>query len=290
MIEIYQFRYFLAVIEAGSFTKAANRMNVTQPTLSAGIKRMEDTVGAPLFERSNRRVFLTDAGSRLLPKAKAVLHEYNLAIQSVTEAEDKPIIRLGVLSTIDMTRVSAFVRAYLAVTEYNVEFEIREGTEQEILNRLDDRGSDFALSVMRGGAGEKAIELATEPYQFILPPDHPVAGPDTLSVEDLRDVSMVVRTRCEVLSETSRYFTDHNCRPRLVYRTNNDKNAVAMVEAGVGGTLVPASLVTERVAVAKLSGFDYQRRIGLFLPRYQVQTRYEALVQHFSDFATNGWF
>ncbi|MEX0298823.1 MAG: LysR family transcriptional regulator, partial [Kordiimonas sp.] len=73
-MDLYLLRYFLAVVETGSFTRAADRVFVTQPTLSAGIKKLEGQVGHVLFERSNRRVFLTDAGTRFLPRAKAILH------------------------------------------------------------------------------------------------------------------------------------------------------------------------------------------------------------------------
>ena len=68
MIELYQLRYFLAVVETGGFTHAAKRCRVSQPTLSAGIQKLEAALHVPLFDRSNRRVFLTAAGTRFVER------------------------------------------------------------------------------------------------------------------------------------------------------------------------------------------------------------------------------
>ena len=72
----YLLRYFLAVAELGSFSKAAGRVNVTQPTLSVGIAKLEEEVGARLFERTTRRVSLTPAGSKFLQHARRITQEY----------------------------------------------------------------------------------------------------------------------------------------------------------------------------------------------------------------------
>lgn len=266
IMDIYLLRYFLAVVETGSFTRAADRVFVTQPTLSAGIKKLEQQLGHSLFERTNRRVFLTDAGTRFLPRAKAILHECNMAQQVLDEAGQTPLLRIGVLTTLSNRKVGSLLASFRDRMP-SAAIEITDGTEQELENRLEDRSLDFALSVHRGEPLDRSVPLGSEPYVFILSTDHALAKRTRVGATDLAEEYMIVRSRCEVLSETSRYFTDRNVRPRLVYRTPNDSRAVAMVAAGVGGTVVPASLVDERVSAVKLIGFDHERRIGLFLPR-----------------------
>ena len=113
MIETYQLRYFLAVVETGSFTKAAERVFVTQPTLSAGIKKLETTLNSKLFDRSAKRVFLTESGTRFVPHAKSILYQLNLA-ESEIQATDRPqLLRLGILMTIP-----AYVIDYLSKSSY----------------------------------------------------------------------------------------------------------------------------------------------------------------------------
>lgn len=280
MMDLYLLRYFLAVVETGSFTRAADRVFVTQPTLSAGIKKLEGQLGHTLFERSNRRVFLTDAGTRFLPRAKAILHECNMAVQSLEETGSAPVLRLGILTTLPNRAMGDMLAAFKRA-EPHVTIEIMDGTEQELLNRLDDRSLDYALSIHRGQGAEVALPLYDEGYVFVLAKDHALAERARVTAADLGEEYMIVRSRCEVLSETSRYFTDQNIRPRLVYRTANDSRAISMVAAGLGGTVVPESLVDDRVTSVKLQGFDYSRKIALFRPKYQLPVGLEELGARF---------
>ncbi len=288
MIDLYLLRYFIAVVETGNFTRAAERAFVTQPTLSAGIKKLEGQLEHQLFERTNRRVFLTDAGTRFLPRAKAIMHECNLAMQAVEGSEDKSVLRLGLLVTLAHRPVGEFLLEYKKI-EPNITIEVFDGTEQELVNRLDERSIDYALSLKRSDDLKEALPLRNEKYVFILPKDHRLNGRKELSAIDLREENMIVRSRCEILSETSRYFTDHNVRPRLVYRTSNDARAVAMVAAGLGGTLIPESLADDRVASFTLTGFNSTRDLALLKPRYQLSEKSQQVANRLEKFTRSFW-
>ncbi len=287
-MELYLLRYFLAVVETGSFTKAATACLITQPTLSAGIKRLEDQLSVELFVRNNKRVFLTAAGSRFLPRAKAILHEVNMASAELAQAETVNVLRLGVLQTLPAAIVADVLKAFGA-QRADIRFDLYDGTEQELLNRLDERGIDYALSIRRVD-DDTSVALFEEGYSLALPAGHRLAGQAEIRGEDLANDSMIVRSRCEVLSETSRHFTDRNVRPPLVYRTPQDERALAMVGAGLGVTVMPDSYRAADVVRARLSGFDPRRTVALFRPRFALSDRlrpagetFEAfLVQHFT--------
>lgn len=287
-LDLYLFEYFLAVVETGSFTRAADRVYVTQPTLSAGIKKLESQLGHALFERTNRRVFLTDAGSRFLPRAKAVLHECNMAVKALEETQTVPVLRVGFLVTLSNRRIAELLSSFKEL-QPDVVLEVRDGTEQELNNRLDDRSLDYAIGVFRGENERQAVPLYEEPYVFIVAKDHGRAGGEKLQAHELAQERMVVRSRCEILSETSRFFTDKNIRPRLVYRTGNDSRAVAMVAAGLGGTVVPLSLVDDRVAQVGLQGFDYSRHLALFKPRYNLPKELQNVAHAFEQHVQENW-
>ncbi len=284
MLDLYLIRYFLAVVETGSFTKAAEQVSVTQPTLSAGIKKLEEQLGKRLFDRSQRRrIFLTKAGTVLLPRAKAIWHECNMVSEDLADAEPSLVIRLGVLTTIPTSIVSnilSLVRQKLS----SLTIEIQDGSEHELSNRLDERSIDFALSLDRGQVQEGlATGLFDEGYRFVMEPSHPLAQSGVVRGEQFSDQNMIVRSRCEVLRETSRYFTDRNVRPRLAYRTTNDERALRMVEAGVGATVIPESYVRDGIAAVKLKDFDYRRTVALFFPRYQLSEGLSAISDDFVD-------
>ena len=282
-MELYLLRYFLAVVETGSFTKAAQACLITQPTLSAGIKRLEDQLGIGLFVRNNKRVFLTAAGSRFLPRAKAILHEVNMASAEIAETEQGNVLRLGVLQTLPAALVAGLLGAFTAQRP-DIRFDLVDGTEQELLNRLDERGIDYALSLRRV-ADDTSLTLFDEGYSLVLPRRHRLAGQARIDGEDLASEAMIVRSRCEVLSETSRHFTDRNVRPPLVYRTTQDERALAMVGAGLGITVMPDSYGAPDVVRAQLVGFDPRRTVALFLPRFALPDRLGEAGHGFLHFA-----
>lgn len=261
MVELYLVRYFLAVVESGGFTKAAASLNITQPTLSAGIRRLEDILGVALFERSGRRVFLTTAGSRFLVRAHEILQLCNLAVREAAETEQPSVVRLGVLLTIPGALAAEIVAR---VRRHAVPLELVEGTEQELANRLKDGSLDFALTLDRGeNPGVPVSGAYEEGYALALPAGHRLARETAVNAEDVMHEPMIVRQRCEVLSETSRYFTDRNVRPRFTFRSPNDERVMALVGAGLGITVMPESYRSSAIARVSLAGFGYRRRIAL---------------------------
>ena len=284
-MELYLLRYFLSLVETGSFTKAAQACSITQPTLSAGIKRLEEQLGALLFVRSNKRVFLTTAGTRFLPRAKAILHEVNMAAAEMAPVEASPVLRLGVLQTLPAAVVSDLLKDFTAAHP-GLRFDLFDGTEQELLNRLDERGVDYALSLQRV-ADDTSLALFEEGYKLALAHSHPLAGEREIRGEDLANDSMIVRSRCEVLSETSRHFTDRNVRPPLVYRTAQDERALAMVGAGIGVTVMPDSYFAADVVRIPMNGFTARRTVALFRPRFALPERLREAGSAFEAFATS---
>src|SRR6476659_3482220 len=102
-MEIHQLRYFVAVAETGSFTRAAEREGITQPTLSEQIMRLEgkmNGVGRRLFDRLGRRVVLTDAGHQLLGRAQAILAAVGEAERAVRDSAEGGLLRIGAIPTV----------------------------------------------------------------------------------------------------------------------------------------------------------------------------------------------
>lgn len=287
MFELYQLRYFLAVVETGSFTKAAERACVTQPTLSAGIKKLEMLLAVKLFNRSSRRVFLTDAGTKFVERAKTILYECNQAALELQGVEERQVLRLGVLRTIPSDLILRLLRDF-GREDAGAVIELFEGTEQEIQNRLDEGSMDLAITILRGRTLPKGAEaLFEEGYSLALATDHPLSGRAVIEAAELKNDNMIVRTRCEVLSETSRHFTDSNVRPRLVYRTEQDERALAMVAAGLGVTVMPDNYRRDGVRRVRFQGFNQVRRIGSVPCPHGLAQDVADLAQRFTAFTSS---
>lgn len=260
MVERYLLRYFLAVVDQGNFSRAAAACNVSQPTLSAGIAKLEAAVETQLFIRSNQRVQLTEAGSRFLIHARRIEREFNEALQAMGGGNPRPVLRLGVLGSIPGALVSS---AFAASACDPDAIELVFGTERELLGQLGRGRIEVCLGLVERG-GERFLEepLMEEGYSIVLPQDHPLAERRQLAAEDLSAETMIVRRHCEALSETSRHFLERGVRPHFALRSTNDERVMQMVCAGLGVTVMPDCYHAPGMASVKMAGFTLQRVLG----------------------------
>lgn len=261
MIKRSHIRQFLAVVDAGNFTQAAARVHVTQPTLSVGIADLEKIVGARLFIREKRRVRLTEAGGRFLPLARNLEQDFRQADAFASQAPVSwPAFRLGALRSVPAPLLQAVVAELAAPFQ----IELIEGTDSELRAALGGGRIQAALTLLRPGeSGAAAIELLDEPYLLMVPDSHRLAGRDSIAPEEVASDIMIARRSCEILKDTSRYFTQRGIRPPFSFRSDNDDRCMAMVASGVGITTAPASLLRDGVSAVALEGYDFSRRIGL---------------------------
>lgn len=261
MLDRYLLRYFLAVVDQGNFSRAAMACNVSQPTLSVGIAKLERFLAAQLFVRSNQRVELTEAGTRFLGHARHIEKGFNAAIQSMGVSIDRATFRVGVLNSIPSAIVAGAVADSNPGSAHR--FELLYGNERELVNHLAKERIDLALTLVeRGSARFLEQAIMREDYALALTVNHPLAGAQEIAPEILANEVMIVRRHCEALSDTSRFFTERGVRPHFAFRSTNDERVMDMVAAGLGLTLMPSCYVHEGVVRPRLAGFKVRRSIG----------------------------
>jgi DNA-binding transcriptional LysR family regulator len=257
-VDWYLLRYFLAVAKLGNFSKAAATVNVTQPTLSAGIIKLETQLGHRLFERDQRRVSLTPAGSRFLTHAERISHNYEIALRDIADAPKRRSLRVGVLATIPTQTIEAIVGGHMLQAGAD-NLEIIDGNERDLKGKLEDDAIDIALTILRPGTARFEKEsLCSEDYVLVVSRHHRLAHLQSVGGQELAEDVMIIRRHCEALAATSRYFTQRGVRPRFGLKTMNDDRAIAMVRAGL-----PNSFCDPNIRQIKLDDFELRREIGL---------------------------
>ncbi|MHB9880418.1 LysR family transcriptional regulator [Pacificimonas sp. ICDLI1SI03] len=263
MISRVQIRHFLAVVDSGSFTRAAELIHVTQPSLSSGVAELERQLGTKLLIRDKKRIQLTEAGSRFLVHARRIQREFRLAEEKIgqvsTPAEP---LRLGLIDTLASALVERIVCEYLGLPDA-LPLIVKEGREAEIARALSNHEVDAALTILDSqmqAAG--AVALVDEPYVLMVPDSHPIAGRGRVAPEEVSGEIMIARRSCEVLVETSKFFTSHGIRPPFSLRSPNDDRVLRMVRAGLGITVAPLSSRIDGVSAVELATFDRRRTIG----------------------------
>lgn len=263
MIDRYHLRYFLSVVDTGNFSRGAAACNISQPTLSVGIAKMEAALGRPLFHRTNRRVELTDAGVRLLAHARMIEAEFAAAEREIVGTVDVRTIRLGVLTSTPRRWIGHLLADRRSFPTGD-RIEIVEGSERDLRSRLARGRIDAALTIVRDDdAAAPSRHILTEGYSLALGASHPLAMRSSVRAEELANDPMIVRRHCELLAETSRFFTARGIRPFFPARTTSDDRALGYVAEGLGVTVMPDCFRDPGVARVLLDGFDFTRRIGL---------------------------
>lgn len=273
-------RYFMAVAETGSFTRGAERANVTQPTLSAGIKRLEESLGAILFERG-RAAQLTPAGARFLPRARLLLQEWTAARRELRQ-EGKPTrqrLRLGYVSGLPQTRLAALLGSFTAAHP-DMALETLEAPATTLHRRLDLGRIDAAILPLPDDADDMALNLFRQRYLLAVPPQHALAHRSTARIADLQDQPFVIRPQAEIMPAAEKLFAALNVRPRIIGRAESDQGLLALVSAGIGVAILPHWLADDSVATLTLPELRDSHRIGLVWRKGG-----ESVTRPFRDFA-----
>lgn len=265
MMKRAHLRQFLAVVETGNFTRAAERLAISQPTLSAAIAELERLAGTRLFLRERRQVRLTEAGARLVNHARAIEREFRAAEAAFAEAP-VPLspLRLGVLPSIATLALSSLARRHAGPQPLTM----AEGTDAELRRKLGEGQVDAILTLMRPeDADRPSLPLLEEGYCLLLPEGHALAGASLLDASDVAAETMIARRSCEILGETSRWFTQRGVRPPFFLRSSNDDRCIEMVRVGMGVTTAPQSLARDGVVAVPLADYDFRRTIVLIAAR-----------------------
>jgi LysR family hydrogen peroxide-inducible transcriptional activator len=247
-MELHQLRYFVAVAETGSFTRAAEREGVTQPTLSEQVMRLESKkngVGRRLFDRLGRKVVLTDAGSELLGRAQAILAAVNEAERAIRDSAEGGRLRVGAIPTIAPYvlpgAVSRFARAHAGV-----QLQLVEDRTERLLDAMLSGELDLGVMALPIRDERLHIEsLYSEPLVMALPAKHRLATKTDVKLADVMDEPFILldEMHCfgdQVLSLCRR----GGLEPRVVCRGEQIATLLAMVAAGQGLSVVPEMAAT----------------------------------------------
>ena len=254
-------RYFLAVAETGNFTEAAERCHVTQPTLSAGIARLEEEIGARVFDRG-RRTALSAAGQRLLPHARAMVEAWRLARAEQRSSRRTRLVRIAIASTVPVASALQWLAAAQGQAAFDLE--VSEGTAEAVAERWRRGRCDVALFPSRAQVpASNATALWREPYLLAVAASHLAATRDRWSIKDLADTPFILRAACEAHDEATRLVAAEGVRPRAVLRSADEERCAAAVLAGLGVSLMPRSLLRPGMASAEIREVVLERRVIL---------------------------
>jgi DNA-binding transcriptional LysR family regulator len=257
-VELHQLEYFVAVAEELSFTRGARRAHVVQSAVSAAITRLERELNAPLFERTRRRVGLTDAGSALLPEARATLAAAQGARDAVAAVRGglRGTVSLGImLSNGPVDLATVLGRFHTDHPEVVVHArQAAEGTAAH-LRDLRDGALDVALVALAGPppAGIVAHPIASEYLVLLVPPGSPHAGRPSVSLDEVAGEPFIESPPgWGNRAVADRAFAARGLQRTVRFEVTDYQTMVAMVRGGLGVAFMPASSARQFTDVVAL--------------------------------------
>src|ERR1035438_8455841 len=244
-IEFRHLRYFLAVAETLHFSKAAERLGISQPPLSQQIKRLEQLVGHRLLDRTTRGVKLTLAGQLLAERARGTIEKVHDDLAQVRRLGrgEEGTLTVGFSGSVMFTNLPAVIESYRRRYP-KVELRLRElVTSAQIVALLD---GTVDLAFLRDGDATEGIQMTTllkEPYVAVLPELHRLARKRSLRVADLRDEPFIFFARRMgplAFDRTMACCERHGFHPNIVQEAPQWPTLVRLVAAGLGVSLAPA--------------------------------------------------
>jgi LysR family hydrogen peroxide-inducible transcriptional activator len=279
-MELQQLRYFCAIVETNSFSRAAQLTHVSQPSLSQQIGKLEDELGARLFDRLGRTVRLTDLGRVFLPRARGVLRELEAARGDVVarKASIGGPVCVGAIPTI----APYFLPPHLTTFSRKhpqARVTVVEDITPLLLEKLRAGSVDVALVALpltARGQEFKSFPLIMEKLYAVLPRLHPLARRRTVTLAELRDEPFLLLRDGHCFRETAVEACKRaHLNPQIVFESGNFTSILSMVNAGLGVSIIPQMALEKRAGCrfVQLEDERAARTIGAVILKGRFATR-----------------
>lgn len=247
--------YFLGIAEEGNMTRAAKNLHVTQPTLSKQLNKLEEMLGVELFQRTSRRMMLTEAGLTLRDRARVILELTEKTFTDLQES-DQEIHGTLKLSVAESEAFRETVKVFKIVNEQhpNIQLDVHSGDATDVTDRLDQGTIDFGLLVGTPSLEKyNVLKLPVEDeWGVLFRKDDPLAEVEEISPSMLKDKPLLISRQAIFTNELSGWLGYSMEDAHVLATYNLINNAVIMAEEGLG-YLISLDRLTNTTQTGKLT-------------------------------------
>ncbi|MEI3607310.1 LysR family transcriptional regulator [Pseudogracilibacillus sp. SE30717A] len=238
--------YFTTLIDQGTFTNAAKKLHISQPSLSSAIKKLEENVGLTLIERNTRKISLTIEGEILYKEAKKLLNHFEQVHKEMTRLKKEgPLeLKIGLIESVKFW-LPKVIASYREVNP-DVNIKLREvlGLKQVEI-ALQNYKIHLAITNQLFENDEiDTVPIYKENLVALLPKGHHLESAPTISIHDIKDDELIIcqegfQTRQDILNA----FRKSGASPNIHFEIERFETACSLVEEGLGITIVPENYI-----------------------------------------------
>ncbi|MCC7368345.1 MAG: LysR family transcriptional regulator [Chloroflexi bacterium] len=282
-LPINQLRTFLAVARRRSFTRAAEELHLTQPAVSAHIRKLERALGGPLFEQIGRRVSLTPVGQVMSHYAEQVLaleDELRVAIADLQDVV-QGVLAIGTSTTIGISMLPALLRRFRDEHPL-VQLQVQIGNFPEAVSGLLEGHLDVALMPNAQGPGQlderlESVPVFSDDLVLVVAPGHRWAQAGYVEPRDLIDEPFVLTATGRLRQQVEQVLVPFAVTPAVVAECNSLIAMARMVEAGIGVSVLSRLAVADelahgRLCEVRLRGVESEQPIFMLIHRDKHRT------------------
>lgn len=242
-MNLFYLRYFVTLARVKHYTRAAEQLCITQPSLSHAISQLENELGVPLFEKSGRNTTLTRFGEEFLVCAEHTLSTLDAGVSSIRKsARGEGLIRLGFLRTLGVEFIPRLAAGFLKKNaELDIHFTFHTGVTQHLLEGLAARKYDLIFcSEPLEKENLTVIPIQKQDLVLITPKDHPLASRNDIDLEETLLYPHIFFDKSSgIRNVVDRMFSQIDRQPEIAYETEEDQVIAGLVAQKFGIALVP---------------------------------------------------
>jgi DNA-binding transcriptional LysR family regulator len=285
-MDLRQIKYFLTVADEMNITRAAEKLNLSQPPLSRALMDLEEELGCQLMIRGKRQITLTPEGIALRRRVEQMLSLVDMTRNEISDM-GKGItgtLYLGHVDANGPSLVAEWIQSFQK--QYpNVTYNLWCGTVDDLTDRLESGILDLAITMTPlNNELLDGIPVFTENWVAMIPKTHPLAKGrrKTVDIQELAGNDLIISSRRSRHEEITGWFENQGKKPRIKIQIAHSSNAVHLVERGIGIAIFPASVaknissesnvvikkITPEVSVTYLLSWDRKRTPGVLASRF----------------------
>ncbi|MDY0257210.1 LysR family transcriptional regulator [Gudongella oleilytica] len=268
---LQQLKYFVEMSYMLHYTKAAEELNISQPSLSYALNQLSEELGAPLFKKDGKKVYLTEFGEAFLPYAESALNILSQGEQHIKKMLNPTagIINLGYIYSVSFDAVPSLIdEFYVYQGNRNIHFNFQVNMTHILRDKLMDGSLDVVLAPMPESPSDHIdyLPIFKQELFLVVYNSHPLAGRTSITVEDFKDDKLVmINRKTNLYIETENMFKRHNIMPDVAFTVDECNSMAAFVGAQLGIAVMPniPSLENYKVTAIPFEGRTMNRTICL---------------------------
>ncbi|EDW21686.1 LysR family transcriptional regulator [Bacillus pumilus] len=247
----FQYKVFLTVVECGSFTKAGEKLGLTQSGVSHNIAKLESELGIVLLRRNRNGLALTDAGERVMPHIRQIIHHASLLEQEAALIQGMEVgsIKIGTFSSFSSKMLPQLIHRFTKGYP-NIQVELYEGGYEEIEDWIASGTVDVGFLTQPSREFE-TVPLFQDELVVLMQEEHRFNTKKVIEVDSLHDESFIMpKAGCDLLIK--KLLKERGVKPHVLFEIGDNNTLISMVQEGLGMTIIPTLILAPQMSHTKV--------------------------------------